>query len=62
MMRLLWQWTADESGATAIEYGIIAAMISVAIIGVLATIGVNLVRKMQDVSDAIAEAGTKAGL
>ena len=32
----------DESGATAIEYGLIAALISVAIIGVLGTVGTNL--------------------
>lgn len=30
---------ADESGATAIEYGLIAAGISVAIVGVVGTIG-----------------------
>ena len=35
----LWQ---DESGATAIEYGLIAALIAVAAIGALTTIGENL--------------------
>jgi pilus assembly protein Flp/PilA len=32
----------DEAGATAIEYGIIAALISVAIIGVLTAAGTSL--------------------
>jgi pilus assembly protein Flp/PilA len=32
----------DESGATAIEYGLIAALISVVIIGALTTTGRNL--------------------
>lgn len=32
----------DESGATAIEYGLIAAGISVAIIGVVTTLGSKL--------------------
>lgn len=32
----------DESGATAIEYGLIAALVSVAIITVLGTLGTNL--------------------
>ena len=32
----------DESGATAIEYGLIAALIAVVVIGVLGTTGVNL--------------------
>jgi pilus assembly protein Flp/PilA len=32
----------DEKGATAIEYGLIAALIAVVIIGALRTIGTNL--------------------
>jgi pilus assembly protein Flp/PilA len=32
----------DESGATAIEYGLIAALIAVVIIGALTTVGKNL--------------------
>lgn len=32
----------DESGATAIEYGLIAALIAVAIIGAITTLGGNL--------------------
>ena len=32
----------DQSGATAIEYGLIAALVSVAAIGVLTTLGVSL--------------------
>ena len=35
---LLTQWLADESGVTAIEYGLLAALIAVAIVvGVSAT-------------------------
>lgn len=33
---------ADETGATAIEYGLIAALIAVVIISALRTIGTNL--------------------
>jgi pilus assembly protein Flp/PilA len=32
----------DEKAVTAIEYGLIAALISVAIVGVLTTVGTNL--------------------
>lgn len=32
----------DENGATAIEYGLIAALIAVVVIGALTTIGENL--------------------
>jgi pilus assembly protein Flp/PilA len=33
----------DDSGATAIEYGLIAALISVASIGAMTTLGTSLV-------------------
>jgi pilus assembly protein Flp/PilA len=36
------RFAADESGATAIEYGLIAALISVAAIGALEAIGGSL--------------------
>ena len=42
-MRVLFQrLRRDESGATAIEYGLIAALIAVVIITALNTIGSNL--------------------
>ena len=40
----------DESGATAIEYGLIAALIAVAIIGAVTTVGTNT----SDTFDAVA--------
>jgi pilus assembly protein Flp/PilA len=40
----------DESGATAIEYGLIAAGISVAIIGIVNTLGTQLTAKFTSVS------------
>jgi pilus assembly protein Flp/PilA len=43
----------DESGATAIEYGLIAGLISVVIIGVLTTIGTNLLAKFTDIANAL---------
>jgi len=50
MQRLVSSFMRDESGATAIEYGLIAALISVVIIGVLATIGTNLSTKFNQVA------------
>ena len=41
-MNMVRRFIADESGATAIEYGLIAALIAVVIIGALSTIGSNL--------------------
>ena len=40
----------NESGATAIEYGLIAAGISVAIIAIVQTIGTNLTAKFTKIS------------
>jgi pilus assembly protein Flp/PilA len=42
MKNLFRRFTADESGATAIEYGLIASLIAVAIIAALTTMGGKL--------------------
>jgi pilus assembly protein Flp/PilA len=42
MLAALHQVLADESGVTAIEYGLIASLIALAIVGVLSTVGGNL--------------------
>jgi pilus assembly protein Flp/PilA len=41
-MSILSRFAKDESGATAIEYGLIAGLISVVIITALTTIGTNM--------------------
>jgi len=41
-MQMLTKFLRDESGATAIEYGLIAALISVVIITAVSTVGTNL--------------------
>ena len=41
-MSMFRKFVQDDSGATAIEYGLIAALVSVAIIAVLGTLGDNL--------------------
>ncbi len=42
MKNLLSRFTEDESGATAIEYGLIAALIAVGLVTVLVTLGGDL--------------------
>ena len=37
-----FNWLADESGVTAIEYGLLAALIAVAIIGALTATGTSM--------------------
>jgi len=41
-MNLISRFVRDESGATAIEYGLIAALIAVAIITAVKLVGTNL--------------------
>ena len=41
-MKTFSQFFMDENGATAIEYGLIAALISVAAITAMSTLGTNL--------------------
>jgi len=42
MITFLQCLVRDDAGATAIEYGLIAALISVAAVGILGTVGTNL--------------------
>jgi pilus assembly protein Flp/PilA len=57
MMTILKRFAKDESGATAIEYGLIAAGISVAIIAVVNSLGTQLKSTFTNVSTSLANAG-----
>ena len=48
------RFVKDESGATAIEYGLIAAGIAVAIIAAVGTVGTNLDLLFKDVASKLA--------
>ena len=52
-MNLFRKLLKDESGATAIEYGLIAAGISVAIIAVVQGLGTKLKTTFTSVSNAL---------
>jgi len=53
MTNLVKRFAKDESGATAIEYGLIAAGISVAIIAVVQGVGTKLNTTFGSVSTAL---------
>jgi pilus assembly protein Flp/PilA len=53
MSTLVLRFVKDESGATAIEYGLIAAGIAVAIISVVQALGTNLNTTFSTVSTAL---------
>ena len=52
-MNIISRFVRDESGATAIEYGLIAALIAVVIITALTTVGTNLTTKFNSVATAL---------
>jgi pilus assembly protein Flp/PilA len=52
-MRLIIRFVKDENAATAIEYGLIAAGIAVAIITVLKGVGSKLTTTFSSVSTAL---------
>lgn len=50
MTKMVNKFWNDESGATAIEYGLIAALISVAIISAATTLGSNVSNTFKNVA------------
>lgn len=52
-MKILKNFATCDSGATAIEYGLIAALISVAIIGVVSSVGTSLVTTFTSVNTGL---------
>ena len=57
-MKTVLRFVNDQSGATAIEYGLIAAGIAVAIITGVQTIGTTLNAKFQAINDGINQTGS----
>jgi pilus assembly protein Flp/PilA len=53
MSKLLRRFASNNSGATAIEYGLIAALVAVAAITAMTTVGTNLIGTFTKVSDKL---------
>ena len=53
MIKVLNRFAKNESGATAIEYGLIAALVGVAIIGAVTTLGTKLTGTFTNVSNKL---------
>lgn len=52
-MHTIRQFLRDETGATAIEYGLIAAGVSLAIIAVVSGLGTNLKTKFTSINTSL---------
>ena len=55
-MQFIRKMLKNEKGATAIEYGLIAALIAVAAIGAMTSLGSNLTSTFQTVSENMSAA------
>lgn len=53
MTKIMNRFINDESGSTAIEYGLIASLIAVAIIAAVGAVGDNLAGTFEDVAGAL---------
>lgn len=60
MSNLIARFVKDESGATAIEYGLIAALIAVAIIGGASMVGSQLSAKFTGIGNTLQATPTAA--
>jgi pilus assembly protein Flp/PilA len=53
MSKFVTRFLNDESGATAIEYGLIVALIAVVIVTAVTTLGTNLKARLTSAATAI---------
>jgi pilus assembly protein Flp/PilA len=60
-MNAIKNFILDDTGVTAIEYGLIAALISVLIIAAVTTIGEQLLAVFTSIGTALTGANTAAG-
>ena len=58
--RIIGKFIKDDSGATAIEYGLIAALVSVAAIAALTSLGGSLTNIFTVVDNALVTAASSA--
>ena len=59
MTKIFTRFAKDESGATAIEYGLIAALIALAIVTAATNLGTSLSKKFGDIKTAVDGAKAK---
>ncbi len=58
MLKLIRKFKANESGVTAIEYGLIAALIAIVIIVAVTAIGTSLSTKFNSIATQVSAAGS----
>ncbi len=58
MRTMFSRFVKEEDGATAIEYGLLAALISVVIIGAVTALGSNVSKQFKTISDKVGGASS----
>ena len=55
MLNAVWTWlrTRDERGATAVEYGMLVALIAAVIVGIVATVGTDVLNAFTKIANAL---------
>jgi pilus assembly protein Flp/PilA len=53
MTKFVTRFMKDESGATAIEYGLIVALIAVVIITAVTAVGTNLTKEFNSINSSL---------
>jgi pilus assembly protein Flp/PilA len=61
MSKFIARFRKDQSGATAIEYGLIAALIAAVLVLALTTLGNNLKGKFEEVGTAVGAPAATGG-
>jgi pilus assembly protein Flp/PilA len=52
-MKFVKLFASDESGATAIEYALIASLIAIALVTILGSLGTRLSQEFSEISSAL---------
>ena len=55
-MRALWKLVRDEKAATAVEYGLICALIVIACMGAIGLVGTHTINMWNEVSSTVGNA------
>lgn len=61
LMKKVQAFLADEQGATAVEYGLMIALIAAVILTTVGLLGTELNLKFESVKDAVKNAGVATG-
>ncbi|RMF11598.1 MAG: Flp family type IVb pilin [Alphaproteobacteria bacterium] len=60
-IKLIKKLRKNEAGATAVEYGLIAALVTIAIVATLTSLGTEITNTFSGIGDDLSQASTSGG-